>query len=115
MLVFILFGGIRDFSLNSGIVFFCFVLIFFIPVSACLLFGNMLRKQKIKKYMVSLCRNTGRFSIVFVNGRGNFRILLFTFFRLCTCRNFFCVTLYLAFCFYNLCIIPIYSFVLCNY
>jgi hypothetical protein len=48
-LVFILFGGIRDFSLNSNVGFFCFVLIFFIPVSACLLFGNLLRKQELKK------------------------------------------------------------------
>jgi hypothetical protein len=49
ILAFVLFGGIEGFSLNSRIVFFCFVFIFFIPVSACLLFGNILRKQKLKK------------------------------------------------------------------
>jgi hypothetical protein len=49
ILAFVLFGGIKDFSLSSRIVFFCFVLIFFIPASACLLFGNILRKQELKK------------------------------------------------------------------
>jgi hypothetical protein len=66
MLVFVLFGGIRDFSLNPRIVFFCFVLIFFIPVSACLLFGNILRKQKLKKNIWSLFAVIQDISLLFL-------------------------------------------------